>query len=615
MAAMPRRSCGRGRGAGGLPLDQANGGLVQWPGGNTTYLEGAWFYDYLVEAVRRRVARRAERRHGRAGSPTSRRPRSGASSSRASASLWREFQRELDGRAGARAAVRAVGRSAADGPWLLDVLAALRCQRHTGRLLPARPARVPEPADRRRRRPAAHSRRRPGVARARRSLRRPVPVGAPRTGVLRRARTARQRRLAQRPPGARPGERPGAAADERCPAPRARRVSRRPQARLRAGHRRGDARAGDLRRSRRSPTGSRVTASGCDGRTASEPAVPPSAPRGGRPTAAAWRSNGADWTGRPEIVVIDAGGGAVARCSPRRRDGRVMTPAWMPGRERRALRRGRGGEFQVYAASLAERQRPPGHGGGRGAPRSRTCRPTARLLVFVGVGPRGYDVYVQPWSAADWQVVSGDDQSPATAAAVQRRPRAVGHRRGTVLLAPVPTLLPRFWTPLADTADGDCGSGSGSEGPTSSLRHVYTFSALWRLRRGQRFGCPGRAARLVGQLRLRPLAADVHPVGLRQHVAARARAVGRPVARACRACGSRTSPRAWRCPSARCGAAQVVPGRFQRRGRHPVLRRRRRCVQRGAPGGSGRRSGAPGRSTAARRTAGRSAPRTAWPRR
>lgn len=89
----------RVRALGPEPIDRANGGLVDWPGGNGPYLYGGFFHDYLVRRFGERklgelIARQAGRVHYFGGGAYE--AVLGASLGR----LWRDFMAEA-GRAGA----------------------------------------------------------------------------------------------------------------------------------------------------------------------------------------------------------------------------------------------------------------------------------------------------------------------------------------------------------------------------------------------------------------------------------------------------------------------------------------------------------------------------------
>ncbi len=77
-----------------MPLDQANGGLVSWPGGNIPYLEGAWFHDYLAHRFgEEKVAALNDSTAGRL--PYVSAPAFRAVFQQSLGELWRDFQQHL----------------------------------------------------------------------------------------------------------------------------------------------------------------------------------------------------------------------------------------------------------------------------------------------------------------------------------------------------------------------------------------------------------------------------------------------------------------------------------------------------------------------------------------
>ncbi len=182
--------------------------------------------------------------------------------------------------------------------------------------------------------------------------------------------------------------------------------------------------------------------------------------------------------GPSEIVVLERDDGA-ARVVASSSRGRSMTPAWMPDGTQVLFASDRAGRvFQIYAADLATGRvrQVTDVAGGASFP---DVSADGRLVAFVGAGPAGYDVFTVPVDESRWtQVVPAVEVTGAgQSAARSGEPPPVGlePRR----YSPIPTLLPRSWTPFADTEDGQLRLGFGVDGTDILARHTYAVSAMW----------------------------------------------------------------------------------------------------------------------------------------
>jgi Tol biopolymer transport system component len=192
--------------------------------------------------------------------------------------------------------------------------------------------------------------------------------------------------------------------------------------------------------------------------------------------------------GPSEIVVFDVADG-VSRVVASAATGRVMTPAWMPGGTEILFAADRDGEFQVYSVDLAGGpvRQVTDVVGGATFPDVST---DGKTLVFVGAAADGCDVYSQPIDARQWATPTARDERPGGPdPAVDSGPGPTVEPRA---YSPWPTLLPRSWTPLADTDNGDLRLGAGIAGTDVLARHVYAISALWRVSGDNGAGPPSR---------------------------------------------------------------------------------------------------------------------------
>jgi hypothetical protein len=470
--------------AGALPLDQANGGLVQWPGGNTTYLEGAWFHDYLT-------TRFGEEALGPLNDVTAGRfpyfsaPAFKRVFNQSLGDLWRDFQQGLvAGQARTPGDANVQARRLTDrGYWV------------TSPRFDASAARV------------VYSLRDPHGFPSLRITDADVPAASP--GGVPASRVVADR-FGSRFLSVRGGlvffdelelrDNVAWRSDLRVLELASGRVERLTNdARLLEPDVSPDGRR--LACVRVTSEGTRALAFFTVERTsggrislvpaptpvAQEPGVTFGAPRwapdGRRVAVERRRVNGPS-----EIAVIDAADGTSKVLASAAR-GRVMTPAWMPEGGTLLFAKDRAGEFQVYAVGL--------NGGGvrqvttvTGGATFPDVSPDGRTLLFVGVGPSGYDVFALPIERSRWTAVPEADETHAGAQAAHDEDRSVSGPVAERSYSPVPTLLPRFWTPLADTADGGLRLGLGVGGADVLLRHTYTFSALWRLAGDNGSGAP-----------------------------------------------------------------------------------------------------------------------------
>jgi hypothetical protein len=469
--------------AGRLPLDQANGGVVAWPGGNTPYLEGAWFYDYLSN-------RFGEDTLGPLSDVTAGRflyvsaPAFRQVFNDSLGNLWRDFQLRTVSKA---AASRPGGppsrlrRLTGHGYWVaaprfgaggttvvyslqdphdfptlrLVDLGAVNVE--GGGMPPSRKV-----ADRFGGRGLSVS---GGLVffdeieiRATVALRSDIHVLELATG--RTWRLTSDARLLE----------PDVSPDGRL---------------LACVHVEADGTRSLALFEVKRHEGERVTLAPAAPAVPVEPGVTYGAPRwspDGRTLAAERRRVG----GRSEIVSIDTTTRAMRVLASAAR-GRLMTPGWTPGGADVVYASDVSGEFQIYACALGtgELRQLTFAPGGATFP---DVSPDGRTLVFVAAGPEGHDVYAL---ALDGSVATGgpvNDVVPGAAEfAPDSAPDTAVSTRG---YSPFPTLLPRSWMPLADTSDGVLRVGFEVSATDVLARHSYALSALWRMSGDNGSGAP-----------------------------------------------------------------------------------------------------------------------------
>ncbi len=181
---------------------------------------------------------------------------------------------------------------------------------------------------------------------------------------------------------------------------------------------------------------------------------------------------------------MEVGSGA-SRVVASSSSGRVMTPAWMPDGSRllfaadfpsRSAEASSPRSFQIYSVDLATGRfhQVTAVPGGASSP---DVSPDGATLAFVSARSGGYDFFVAPIDTRRWLDVLLDDPAAPAATPGESAPLVdVKDRR----YSPWRTLLPRSWTPLADTENGDFRLGLGLAGSDVIGRHAYAVSALWR---------------------------------------------------------------------------------------------------------------------------------------
>lgn len=198
-----------------------------------------------------------------------------------------------------------------------------------------------------------------------------------------------------------------------------------------------------------------------------------------------------------EVVVVEAATGAqrlVATGATR-----AVTPAWRPdGAAIVAAIDAPDGPFDLYEYTLESdritRRRLTRTTGGALSP---DVSPDGRTLLYVGYTATGFDVFTQPYPAAD--VVSPEDATAnaglaATSSSSPASPSLPPASSPSPALAaktyrPWPTLLPRAWTPLVSSNAEQTRVGFTTGGGDVLGYHAYAAAVQWRAR------APGGATR------------------------------------------------------------------------------------------------------------------------
>lgn len=183
--------------------------------------------------------------------------------------------------------------------------------------------------------------------------------------------------------------------------------------------------------------------------------------------------------GPSEIVVVDPGGRTV-RVLASLPGGRSASPVWTPdGTHVLFAAAVNDGPFQIHRAHVATGVIERLEGTGRSA-RSPDVSPDGSLLVYVGYTAEGYDLFSLSMADARWTGVgaAGRSESPGSTftggvAADRAEPRPYSAWK---------TLAPRFWTPTVES-DGDELVIGGATGSADALgRHAYGVEGGWSSR-------------------------------------------------------------------------------------------------------------------------------------
>jgi hypothetical protein len=183
--------------------------------------------------------------------------------------------------------------------------------------------------------------------------------------------------------------------------------------------------------------------------------------------------------GRPyEIVLVDA---ATRRVTPlvAASGSRHVTPAWLPdGSGVLFATTLNGGDFAIARVDAATREIRVLRGAGPGA-HAPALSPDGGTLVYVGATDDGYDLHSLPFDAGLWDgplVVT--EAAPDTAEETRLEPVERPYR-------PWSTLVPRFWTPVLQTDDGEWMGGAATGAADALGRHAYGATIAWSASRSR----------------------------------------------------------------------------------------------------------------------------------
>jgi hypothetical protein len=186
--------------------------------------------------------------------------------------------------------------------------------------------------------------------------------------------------------------------------------------------------------------------------------------------------------GRAEIVLISAAAKRVVATLASSSKGRLMTPSWTADGSVLFASDAEGAAFRLYRARHGgEIARLEGTGPDARWP---DVSSDGRTLVFVGYTTDGYDLFSLASDTATWTAVTDVFSTQPTATTgeprtANREPQAANSERPPPAYSPWRTILPRFWSPIVEIDDEEVVIGASTGGGDALGRHAYSVAAGW----------------------------------------------------------------------------------------------------------------------------------------
>lgn len=180
--------------------------------------------------------------------------------------------------------------------------------------------------------------------------------------------------------------------------------------------------------------------------------------------------------GPSEIVVVEAATGAIHVVVP---TGRNAGPAWSPDGSTIFFAAATDDEaFQIFSVPAAGGEIRQLKGTGASA-QSPAISPGGDTFVFVGYTAEGYDLFSLPLTTAQWtrappNAPRGVAPADSDTAALPSRP-----------YSPFRTVLPQFWTPTVESDEGEMVFGAATGSLDALGRHAYGVEAGWSTSRAR----------------------------------------------------------------------------------------------------------------------------------
>jgi hypothetical protein len=189
--------------------------------------------------------------------------------------------------------------------------------------------------------------------------------------------------------------------------------------------------------------------------------------------------------GPSEIVLVEVATGEV-RPLVTQAQGRMISPMWLPDGSAVLYAAERDGRpFTLHAVDVRTGAISRVEGAGPGA-HSPALSPDGTRLVFVGASANGYDLYALPWESS--RLTPAPDAAAgerAAASAAVAPADAVAGSGDIHPYSPWSTLAPRFWLPIIDADGNNTVLGAATGGFDALGRHAYQVSAGWTMPRNR----------------------------------------------------------------------------------------------------------------------------------
>jgi hypothetical protein len=177
--------------------------------------------------------------------------------------------------------------------------------------------------------------------------------------------------------------------------------------------------------------------------------------------------------GRSELVIVDIATRR-ARTIVSSPTGRNVTPFW-PSAETILFASDRnGGPFQIYSVDVTSGSMRKLEGAGLSA-QAPVVAPGGRSLVFVGYTADGYDLFSLPLASARWTDLAAD----VPEANPQPAPQPPASSTPDTPYRPWRTLAPQFWTPILESDNEELSAGAATAGMDALGRHSYAATVAW----------------------------------------------------------------------------------------------------------------------------------------
>lgn len=188
-----------------------------------------------------------------------------------------------------------------------------------------------------------------------------------------------------------------------------------------------------------------------------------------------------------EIALVDVSSRKILRTIRAALGGRAVTPAWLPDGTLLFASDRDGAGFRLYRIDLESLTVSRLEGTGPDA-RSPDVSRDGQRLVFVGYTEAGYDLFSLALNRAQWTPDSGLGTKPVRsedtflAQPLASQPTPEPQSRG---YSPWKTLPPRFWTPIVYSNDDQLLVGAATWSADALGRHAYAAQAAWATSRGR----------------------------------------------------------------------------------------------------------------------------------